>query len=328
MTGVTPAHDDLVPTRSGRHRPPPRVRTATPEPAPGHRLLPGVALVTYVVLAFLFSWAWWVPMALRGQVVTAGQGWPTHLPGLMGPAFAAVVVTLGWQGTSALRDLGRRAVRWRGVGRWWWSVPGILAVGVVGVAAAAATGRPVDLGGLAEYSGAPVVPLLVLFGYVLVVNGYGEELGWRGLLADGLVDRVGEVRAALIVTVVWATWHLPMFWVVDSFRSMGWATIGWVLGLLAGSVVLTRLYVGSGRSVLLVALWHTAFNFTTATTATQGLSAAITSTAVMVAAVVVLVRARVRDRAARDAHRARPPAERVGAEAPHRSRVSVGRHHP
>ncbi len=91
------------------------------------------------------------------------------------------------------------------------------------------------------------------------------------MLADGLVDRIGEVRAALLVTVVWATWHLPLFWVVEGFRSMGWATIGWVLGLLAGSVVLTRLYIGSGRSVLLVALWHTAFNLSTATAATQGL---------------------------------------------------------
>ena len=91
---------------------------------------------------------------------------------------------------------------------------------------------------------------------------------------------------------------------------MGWATIGWVLGLLAGSVVLTRLYVGSGRSVLLVALWHTAFNFTTATTATQGLSAAITSTAVVVAAVVVLVRARARERAEQQAP-ARPLQPRV-----------------
>jgi len=254
-----------------------------------------------------------VPMALRGQVTRPGVGWPTHLPGLMGPAFAAVVVTLGWQGTGALRDLGRRAVRWRGVGRWWWSVPAVLALGALGVAISAATGNPVDLGGLAEYSGAPVISVVLLFGYVLVINGYGEELGWRGLLADALVDRVGEVRAALLVTVVWATWHLPLFWVVEGFRSMGWASIGWLLGLLAGSVVLTRLYIGSGRSVLLVALWHTAFNFTTATTATQGLSAAITSTAVVVAAVVVLVRARMRDRADQAARAATRRAAR-GAE--------------
>jgi uncharacterized protein len=325
MTGVTQAPDDPAPTRSGRHRSAHRARAAGAPAPPRDAPLPGTALVTFVVLAFAFSWSWWVPMAVRGQVVRPGEGWPTHLPGLMGPAFAAVVVTLGWQGTGALRDLGRRAVRWRGVGRWWWSVPAILTLGVVGVAASAATGTPVDLGGLAEYSGAPVVSVLVLFGYVLVVNGYGEELGWRGLLADGLVDRVGEVRAALIVTVVWATWHLPMFWVVESFRSMGWAAIGWVLGLLAGSVVLTRLYVGSGRSVLLVALWHTAFNFTSATTATQGLSAAITSTAVMVAAVVVLVRARTRDRSARAALRARSRAERAGDGRIGAGRVGAGR---
>ena len=121
----------------------------------------------------------------------------------MGPAFAAVVVTLGWQGTGALRDLGRRAVRWRGVGRWWWSVPAVLAVGAVGLAVAAATGTPVDLGGLAEYGGAPVVPVLLFLGYLLLVDGYGQELGWRGLLADGLADRLGEVRTALLVTVVW-----------------------------------------------------------------------------------------------------------------------------
>jgi len=280
-------------------------------PTPGHPPLPGIALVTYVALAFAFSWLWWVPMAVRGEVTHPGQGWPTHLPGLLGPAFAAIVVVLGWHGTTGLRELGRRAVRWRGVGRWWWSVPAILALGVVGVAVSAATGTRVDLGGLAEYSGAPVVSVVLLFGYVLLVNGFGEELGWRGLLADGLVDRVGEVRAALLVTVVWATWHLPLFWVVEGFRSMGWATIGWVLGLLAGSVVLTRLYVGSGRSVLLVALWHTAFNFTTATTATQGLSAAITSTAVIVAAVVVLVRARARERAEQAARAASAAARRA-----------------
>ena len=254
-----------------------------------------------MVLAFAFSWLWWVPMAVRGQVSHAGEGWPTHLPGLMGPAFAAVVVTLGWRGTGALRDLGRRAVRWRGVGRWWWSVPAVLALGAVGLAVAAATGTPVDLGGLAEYSGAPVVSVLVLFGYVLVVNGYGEELGWRGLLADGLVDRVGEVRTALLVTVAWGVWLLPLFWVVDGFRPLRPATVVAGLGLLAGSVVLTRLYVGSGRSVLLVALWHTAFDLMTATTATRGLATAITSTLVIVVAAVVLANARRRDREARAA---------------------------
>lgn len=46
---------------------------------------------------------------------------------------------------------------------------------------------------------------------------------------------------------------------------------------------------GSGNSVLLVAAWHTAFNLTSATKATSGLVAAMSSTVVMVAAVVISV---------------------------------------
>ena len=54
-------------------------------------------LVTFVVLAYALSWAWWIPMAVHGDVVRAGQGWPTHLIGLAGPA-AAAVITTGWCG--------------------------------------------------------------------------------------------------------------------------------------------------------------------------------------------------------------------------------------
>ena len=312
---MTPETDDAVRGRHGRHRPPPRARTSpvdrlsptlTPTaPVPDRPPLPGAALATFVVLAFAFSWVWWVPMAVRGQVARPGVGWPTHLPGLMGPALAAVVVTLGWQGTGALRDLGRRAVRWRGVGRWWWSVPGILALGAVGVTVSAVTGDPVDLGGLAEYSGAPVVSVLLLFGYVLVVNGYGEELGCA--VCSPTAWSTGSARSARRCSS--RSPGRP-----GTFRCSGWSTASarWggprsagCWGCWPGRSCSPGSTSARGRSVLLVALWHTAFNFTSATTATQGLSAAITSTAVMAAAVVVLVRARRRDRAARAAHRPR-----------------------
>lgn len=44
-----------------------------------------------------------------------------------------------------------------------------------------------------------------------------------------------------------------------------------------------------GGSVLLVAVWHTAFNFTSATPAASGAVAAITSTLVMVVAVAIVI---------------------------------------
>ena len=49
--------------------------------------------IWFVVLAYVASWSWWVPLAISGVEVDQGQGWPTHLIGLMGPALAAIIVT-------------------------------------------------------------------------------------------------------------------------------------------------------------------------------------------------------------------------------------------
>ncbi|MGA8248333.1 MAG: CPBP family intramembrane glutamic endopeptidase, partial [Nocardioides sp.] len=143
--------------------------------------------------------------------------------------------------------------------------------------------------GVSAYTGAPDLGLALTFLLVLVVNGLGEEAGWRGFLVDRLLERHGLLRTASFVALVWAGWHLPLFLVVDSFRGLRFAVLGWMIGLYAGSIVLTWLYAAGGRSILLVALWHTAYNFTSATSAMNGLPAAVTSTAVMVVAVVVAV---------------------------------------
>jgi len=65
--------------------------------------------------------------------------------------------------------------------------------------------------------------------------------------------------------------------------------IGWLVGLTSGSVVLTWIYAHAHHSILVVALWHTAFNFTSATDATAGLPAALSSTVVMIGAVAIVV---------------------------------------
>jgi membrane protease YdiL (CAAX protease family) len=42
----------------------------------------------------------------------------------------------------------------------------------------------------------------------LVVFPLGEEFGWRGFAYPRLVERLGVVRGALLLGVVWGLWHL------------------------------------------------------------------------------------------------------------------------
>lgn len=245
-------------------------------------------LVCFVVLAYALSWAWWLPLAVRHDVVGPGQGWPSHLPGLLGPALAAIVTTALYDGRAGLRALWTRAVRVRAP---WTSYAMVLATAAL-LLATCVEDRPLSAASLLRYSGAPELAAATV-PYVLLLNGFGEELGWRGFLGERLLPRHGLARSALWIAPVWAAWHLPLFWVVASFRDLGpGGVIGWTLGLGCGSVFLLWLYDRSRRAVPIVAAWHTAFNFATATEAAQGAPAAIASTVVMLVALGLLVRPR------------------------------------
>jgi membrane protease YdiL (CAAX protease family) len=175
-------------------------------------------------------------------------------------------------------------VRWRV--RWTWYAL-IIATAALAVLPLIVKDH-VSAADLTRYSGAPELGLFTLF-YVLVINGFGEETGWRGFLVERLLRRWSVNRTALAVWVVWALWHLPLFWVVENFRDLGaGGAVGWLVGVLFGSILLTWLYRSATHSILIVALWHTAYNFATATTAAKGTAAAIASTIVIVATIVIL----------------------------------------
>lgn len=250
-------------------------------------------LAAYVVLAYALAWAWWLPLVFSGATVVGGRGWPTDLPGLLAPALSAVVVTAAVSGRVGLLELWGRVTRWNIPWKWYALVAATAGLGGVGLLAMAATGRPLPTWDqAAAYTGTPMWGLPAVFALVLVVNGFGEEIGWRGFAAERLLTRHSLLSTALLVALVWGGWHLPLFFLVQSFRDLGLTAIGWAIGLTCGSIVLTWMYQRGRHSILLAALWHTTYNFTSATTATHGLIAALSSTAVMLVAVAVVLGAR------------------------------------
>lgn len=255
-------------------------------------------LATYVGLACLFSWSYWMPLAIWAPHVT-------HVPGLLGPMLAAVVVTVLVDGMDGLRDLAARSIRWRVAPTWYVTA---LAPAVVAIVVLAVEGvvRAVQghgghsgfvPGGLGTMAGVPDIGLVGLVAVLVVVNGFGEEAGWRGFAWPELRRDHGLARAALLVAIPWAIWHVPTFWLDTGLADMDAATtVGWLIALPFGALVLGWLYERSGSSIWIVALFHAAVNWGSATPATTGIPAMVVSMAVIVGAVVILVHEAARTR--------------------------------
>jgi len=179
--------------------------------------------------------------------------------GLAGIILAAVEGRKG-----GVRELLRRILIWR-VGLQWWAYALLFPV-VMSVASLTLFDR---LGGPAvDWSGLQplytVIPTLI---FLIIMAGIGEEYGWRGFALPRLQARYKALHSALVVGVIWAIWHIPMFFTRGTAQfqmreQAGWALpiLGYSLFVIAGSIQYTWLFNNTRGSVLLAAVAHGAGN--------------------------------------------------------------------
>ena len=289
--------------RPERLAPPARRSESTGPPPRALRPVTGagtfVLLTSFVVLAYAISWGWAFPFVAAGEVVEKGVGWPTNLPALLGPALAAFAVTAVVWGRAGVRDLLTRMAHWRLPLRWWAATLSPLGFLAVALAVAAAIGKLPHGSDFGRYSGLPARGVVAVVA-IVILGALGEETGWRGFALPLLQRRYGALAASLLITPIWAVWHLPFFFSVAGYRGfppVGY--VGFVFGLACGSIVLTWLYNGTGGSILACAIWHGLYNLATATTAATTTIQSVTTTFVYVLAfLLVALELRARRRGA------------------------------
>lgn len=228
-------------------------------------LLKHHAFIVFVVLAALISWFPWY---------TTGTGFL-----VFGPSIAGVIVMAMTRGKEGMRDMGQRALRWRVGFRWW--VIALFFSGLILLVSIAI--NVVFLGGnipsfaffRQEWYLIPVVFLVTMIGGPL-----GEEFGWRGFALPNLQRKWGAMIASIILGIVWALWHLPLFFQSDSIH----AQIGvqllpvYVIGEIVLAIIITWVYNKTGGSLLVGGIiLHNADNFWASALLTNDTVAAVQS---------------------------------------------------
>lgn len=165
-----------------------------------------------------------------------------------GPTDVALAITIYVSGIAGVSALLAQAGRWR-VKPGWYLVAFLLPIGIVLLAIG--TGTALGESSLHHWlewpqnMGSLIVPPL------------GEEFGWRGFALSRLQCRYNALWASLILGVIWACWHIPIFFLPSAPLS---DFPLFLAGIMAGSVLLTWLYNSTGNSLLIVMVAHAGFD--------------------------------------------------------------------
>lgn len=209
------------------------------------------ALAAFFTLTFLVSWLVWGTQLAYEHGLLA---WQLPQPFAFLAVSISAVTVAAFAGRSALRDLFRRFLIWRVPVRWYLaalvlpSLPALAAVGLY-----LALGGKHDIGAVAPL--AATVPLLLT---QILTHLLTEEAGWRGFALPRLRATLSPLTSSLVLGVLWAMWHVPMFFLADTRQTYPFA--GFVVQVLAISIVMTWVFDRTRGSILLAALFHAAMN--------------------------------------------------------------------
>ncbi len=255
-----------------------------------HSLKERQALLLYLIVANVWTWALWIPpllSAIRQGLVLPSPDNYTRLAAegfssgqhvmlaiifslaVYGPLIGACLALAYEHGSKGVRELLANTFDPRVAPKWYLAALAI---------ASALAFIPALLAWLTGGLGQPILdfgrrallflPILVL---QLLTSGLGEEPGWRGYLLPRLQKRFSAGRTIWLLGFIWAVWHYPLTaiyvlqGVPDGVPAIG-AVIAVLIGLISqtiGVIAVTYIYVwlfNRTASIFLMIVFHALAN--------------------------------------------------------------------
>jgi hypothetical protein len=176
--------------------------------------------------------------------------------GGVGPSVVAFLLVAKDEGRRGMRELLGRAFRVR-IGFWYIPTFLIVPAGVI-----IAHLLNASIGGTfpttALLSKPWLIPVVFL---IFLVMQAGEEFGWRGYALPRLQRRWSALVASLLVGVLWAAWHIPMFLIAGFGQYENHLPFGqFAITLISMSVLIAWLQNNSRGSLVPAFVCHAFVN--------------------------------------------------------------------
>ena len=220
-------------------------------------------LVYFFSLTYFASWSLFIIAVVISRnthshhSVFSPLGYLIYLLGVFVPAIVAVFLSWREKGKAGVQALLIRVIKAPSDWRWWVFAVGYLVI----VKLLAAIIYRVATGQWPVFGHESFFIILVAIVFSTPTQA-GEEIGWRGFALPRLSDRFGLAAASIILGIIWATWHLPFFFIQNTDK-YGQSFPVYLLTVTSLSVAMAWLYWRANSSLLITMLMHSAVNNTT-----------------------------------------------------------------
>ena len=231
----------------------------------------GKNLFLFFVIAFGWSWLLWLPSVIISVTdnrslmywmydveMSVGLGL-LAIVGIFatfGPLVAAFTVTGLTEGREGVRRFWRRFWDVRLAG-WWLMVSFLLPILLIALPRLIVVplGYPLQL----AWASQPLVLVGWFFNNLTRSGGISEEFGWRGYALPRLQARWNALVSSIVLGVIWAAWHLPL-WFVAGSSQQGSSFWLFLANLVLLSVLYTWLFNNAKGSILVAVVFHAMLN--------------------------------------------------------------------
>lgn len=207
-------------------------------------------MIKYLLYTFGIAWTLWGVVILGVNLNQFQYGHPLamicYVIPIISPGISAVIVKKNECSVQEFNDFMRSIINVKKPLRCYiWAI-----------------GLPIGLITLPVIASGATMEQPFYMGFILIVpmiiGGGLEEIGWRGFLQSKMEERFSAFSSTLIIAVIWAIWHIPL-WFIPWTNQSGWSFLFFSLMVMCFAFLITSIY-HSTKSIFMCILCHATIN--------------------------------------------------------------------